>query len=224
MDSETIRQIQEIVTAAKAPGAVEWINCAAQVGLVGTALAALAYAKKQIDKAAEAHRTAIDAAKKAAEAAETSASVAKGQFLFGLDNLFEGTEISEARIKFKKKVDEVRENVKKSHPEWNETDQHEEFKREFERWLHDTRTTSPDAYHKIMKLPGFYETVGLMAKRGYVDVKEVMNLYGPSIIYVAAATEKHIHKRWDEEPRLKKTYMENFLSLATDTETYLASR
>ena len=58
-----------------------------------------------------------------------------------------------------------------------------------------TREEDTPAYLNFINLCGFFETVGLLCKRGHVDLDEILDLYANAIVTTADATHAHIALR-----------------------------
>lgn len=53
-----------------------------------------------------------------------------------------------------------------------------------------TREEDTPAYLNFINLCGFFETVGLLCKRGHVDLDEILDLYANAIVTTADATQR----------------------------------
>ena len=66
---------------------------------------------------------------------------------------------------------------------------------------------------KILKLPGFFETVGLLVERDLMQLDDVLPLYGGALIQLHDVVEMHVSAR-AEETGMPPGYFKHFRSLA----------
>ena len=84
---------------------------------------------------------------------------------------------------------------------------------ECSRRLYEMRDNDRERYLAVLKLPGFFETVGMFVERGYVPVDDIIDLYGDSLLRADDVLGMHLQKR-AEEPGMPEGYFKYFRSLA----------
>ena len=140
----------------------------------------------------------------------------KASFLFDLDQMFEGPDFTKTRAAFTLLRSEIEKNIDAVHGHQAAEGKARLIRDEFSRRLYTMRQDAPEDYLHILKLCGFFETVGLLVERDYVALKDIVGLYGGSIVRVEEALRTHLEQRM-EEPGMPDGYFEHFRSLATKT-------
>lgn len=210
---------QEVVTAAAKMASPHWLEVVAWVATIilsGTAIWAALFAKGQVEAARDQARAAL-------EANQQSVRLAKAAFLFELDRMYESTEFANARAEFFHLHEKIKEQIKSSHQHQTEEAKDNALREEISRRLYVMRSDDKEPYLKFLKLCGFFETVGLLERQGYVSLNDIVGLYGGSIDRLERALRAHIKNR-AEEPDMPEGYMEHFLSLAQKTREKMAQR
>jgi len=144
--------------------------------------------------------------------------IARADFLLQLDQMFESEAIAESRLAFSTLLKKVEAEVAAAHAQiavGSRTFQTEVAKA-MARELEALHSDKMEDYQKIMKLCGFFETLGVVVARGYVSDEDATQLYGGAILRAHDATHLHIEKRQQSMP---PGYLANFLSLAAKLAT-----
>ncbi|MGH7842457.1 MAG: hypothetical protein ACREQD_00790 [Candidatus Binataceae bacterium] len=76
-------------------------------------------------------------------------------------------------------------------------------------------------YFRLYKICGFFETVGLVARTGYVPIGDVLNLLGGSVLEAGRAFRPHINSI-HHQPGADPKMFEHFLWLLSELEKRLA--
>lgn len=140
----------------------------------------------------------------------------KASFLFNLDQMFEGPDFTKTRVAFSLLRTEIEKNIEAGHGHEAAEGKARLLREEFSRRLYTMRQDAPEDYLHIMKLCGFFETVGLLVERDYVALEDIVGLYGGSIVRAEEVLRTHLEKRI-EEPDMPDGYFENFRSLVAKT-------
>ena len=210
MDAQHMKAIAQAILQVGEPNSLEIAALIATIlTVVAVALAAI-YAGYQVRELRKAN--------------EESLKTEKARFLFMVDQMYEGAELSEARVLFYTKLIKIDKNVSETHTQKTLIERQKIIHDEFNTVLFKAREDKPEDYLKMLKLCGFFETVGVLHIAGYIELNAIVELYGISIIRVANAMETHIKKRWEEDRKLENEYMQNFLDLAKKVRASLSER
>ncbi len=87
------------------------------------------------------------------------------------------------------------------------------LREECSRRLYEMRDNDRERYLSVLKLPGFFEPVGMFVEKGYVPVDDIIDLYGSSLLRADDVLGMHLQKR-AEEPGMPAGYFKYFRSLA----------
>lgn len=210
MDVQYVETLAQAILQAGEPSSLE---IAAQIAIilamVAAGLAAI-YAGYQVQELKKSN--------------EESLKTEKARFLFMVDQMFEGPELSKARVLFYTKLIKIEKDVAETYKQKTIPERKKIIYDKFNTELFKAREDRPEDYLEILKLCGFFETVGVLHLSGYIELNAIVELYGVSIIRVADATETHIKKRWEEDRKLENEYMQNFLDLAKKVRVSLSDR
>jgi hypothetical protein len=84
------------------------------------------------------------------------------------------------------------------------------------------RKTDFPRYFRLYKICGFFETVGLVARTGYVPLDDVLNLLGGSVLEAGRAFRPHIDSTLRQAGADHRMF-EHFLWLLGELEKRLAN-
>jgi hypothetical protein len=205
MDATDIVAALDRATAALnrmgTPGALEQIGWAAQGLLVLIALAAAGFTYTQI--------LALG------RDSQERTRLARADFLLRLDNVFEGAEMTVARLAFERLRAEVRQAVLLEMP--GVAPDAPAFQARLAEMgaerLELLRQSHLVAYRRAMKVCGFYETLGLFLANEQVEISDVDRLLGGAIIAVYGFVHVHVARR-REEPPVHADLFQNFERMA----------
>ena len=208
MDAESLNTLLTAIEQARAPAWILFVSAAANVVLAIVAVWALYVAIHRTGAASEQARAAI-------KANEDSARRARAAIIHDLDRLWESVEFSDPRTEFLKLRREIETfvNSKDDYKHFDESRKTDAFREEGSRCLHDMRDADEARYLKILKLPGFFETIGLLVERDLMRLDDVLDLYGGAIIQLHDVVEMHVSARAGETG-IPPGYFEHFRSLA----------
>lgn len=139
--------------------------------------------------------------------------IARATFLLELDRRWDGTEMVAARKLLSKTLGEAKETVSRANHLANDGERERLVGIEFSRTLAALRSTDTDAYQALMSICGFFETAGLMVKRGYVPADDLISLFGGPLATAGTCYRSHIQDRQNETGVLAGLY-EHALDLA----------
>lgn len=210
MDVQHMETLAQAILQVGEPSSLEIAAQIATVLAVAAAALAAIYAGYQVRELRKANEDAL--------------KTEKARFLFMVDSMYEGAELSKARVLFYTKLIEIEKDVAKAHKEKKFIERQKIIHDEFNTALFKAREDRPEDYLYMLKLCGFFETVGVLHFSGYIELKAIVELYGVSIIRVADAMKTHIEKRWEEDRKLENEYMQNFLDLALKVRESLSER
>jgi hypothetical protein len=180
--------IHKHLTAEWLPAAgtisLETLDHIFQIGLFFVAAGALLYARNQVNAA----RDDI----------EQQSNLAQATFLFNLDRRWESSEMWNGRKLFRDLNEKLKKTVSGAHPMLGDGQKRERLHEEFAKELANLRATKPEDYMAIMRLCGFFETVGLMVEMGYVPLKEIDELLRGPIMATKHCFGLHIKERQNE--------------------------
>lgn len=141
----------------------------AQIALVLVALIALVYARNQVHIARNDHREAL--------------KFSGATFLLELERRWSSEELQEARSILHTIRDDLSATIGKDNPRSDDTARLAQLGKEFSRVLNKLRAEERDRYHKLMRICGFFEIVGVMVKNEHIPLSYVDQfLRGPVMI------------------------------------------
>lgn len=198
----TAEQILEL-TKGSAPHWLEFFYWVSQILILGVIVAAARYAKNQLDQMRS--------------DSEQTLKNSQASILLGLDDRWESTPMMESRAMFVEVNREIIKNIADNFPEINDEARVERMK---ENWCTKLGTIfrdddDIDKYHKLMRMCGFFESVGLMVSRDYISEKDVLGLFRGSMVSIDRCYSKHIVERSHESGMPKGLY-QHALSLCAN--------
>jgi hypothetical protein len=203
MDQQHYDRLITAIEAANHSG-FDWVAFAAMaatVVLAVCAIAALVYSKGQLDQIVKSNR----------DAAQTE----RARFLFNVDEMFENWHFASSRAAFAGEIEGIWTSVRGDYKDAPSNIQTAQFKDRFSKRLFHLMENDTRQYTRLMKLCGFFETLEILIKNGFIDEAHVIDLYRPALVRVADACTDHIQKRREMDPERDRALFENFLALAT---------
>lgn len=138
---------------------------------------------------------------------------AKARFLFDLDQRWSGERMAMTRMAINELCIAVRADVGREHHHLNEDGRRLRCQEVFSIRLNETRQTDLPLYVTYMRSCSFFETVGLMVKKGFVSEKTIMDLFLGPIVDLDEVFSLHIEQR-AKEMGVPPGLFENALHLA----------
>ncbi len=123
---------------------------------------------------------------------------AKASFLLELDRRFEGEQMFKTREALLELRDTLTIKISGTHQLLDDQHRTEKLKIEFHEELEKLRTSSRPKYTTLMRFCGFFETVGLMVKLGYVGLEDMIELFKGPILAIDTCYRLHISERQKE--------------------------
>lgn len=121
----------------------------------------------------------------------------KASFLMELDTRWEGADMREARSKWGTIRDGIETDISRSQPNLTgDALTRRKLARCIE-VMEDLFEEDPDGHSEIIKIIGFFETLGYMKTKGYISAHELADLYGESIIEFDNLFREYLEKRID---------------------------
>lgn len=169
------------------PHWLEMASWASQIILVIAALATLWYGLRQV-------QTAVAARLQDQETAHASA-------ILEMDGRWESAEMKDARDCFMAVRQEVLQAVGTGNPQMNDAARTQLMRQVWATKLSQLRLANDPKYSQIMRICSFFETVGLLVKKGYVRRDDVVALFKGPILAIDTSFGGHI------EDQLRETGM-----------------
>lgn len=137
---------------------------------------------------------------------------AKANFLLELDHRFESYEMTKARDLLNDYCDSIMREVTAKHNLLDEANRTVKFQEAFADKLNELRREDRKNYTALMRFCGFFETVGLMVKLGYVELGDIVSLFKGPVLDIDRCYRKHIKSR-QKETGVPEGFYENALFL-----------
>lgn len=209
MDTEPLNTLLTAIEQVRTPAWILFVSAAANVVLAVIAVLALYLAIHRTGAASEQAQAAI-------KANEDRARRARAATIFDFDRLWESLEFNDSRTAFHKLRREVESfvNDNDEYKHLDESGKINALREECSRRLYEMRDADEARYLKIMKLPGFFETIGFLVERDLMQLDDILDLYGGALIQLHDVTGIHISSRSKEDIGMSAGYFEHFRSLA----------
>jgi hypothetical protein len=162
---------------------LEDVSWAAQIALV---VIAIIGAKLAYDQLSEIRSSA-----------EKEVQIANATFLMNLDKRWD-YDLATARKILAHTRDEINTAVTQDNPLASDGAKERLVKDAWTNKLKYMRDNEKDSYRDLMAIIGFFETVGLMIKMGYISEEPIFELFGGTIISVGTFFDDHIEQRANE--------------------------
>ena len=201
-----------VLTGDRTPSTwLSYIEVAAAVVLAVIAVWAFIYARRQFGTSQEQAK----AAKDQAIAAQETVKQAKTAMIWEMDRGYESEFLATARRHLADLEKELEEEITKQKPEYLAKEKQdakylEMFREESAKRLHQMWEGRDEKYSAVLSLLGFFETVGVLVKREFIDAEIIHDLYGLAIELCENMTRLHLEGRQDQRG---KVYFENFIWL-----------
>ncbi len=122
-------------------------------------------------------------------------------FLLELERRWSSGELLEAREIFRKIWDNLSESIGTDNPRSDDTERLAQLGKEFPRVLRELRAKEQDKYHKLMRICGFFEIVGVMVKNEHVPLNYVNQFLRGAIVILDICFRQHIEELQKETGR-----------------------
>jgi len=139
--------------------------------------------------------------------------VSQATLLLELDARFDSSEMRQARNQFATVSEDVEKVVAANHPLANDVAKREHAAQLWKETLGLLRTDNEATYLKLIGWCGFFETVGLMVKKGYLSEEDVLDLFKGPLVDLDKAFRLHIEER-GKETGVPNGLFEHALSLS----------
>lgn len=170
-----------------------------QILLLVVASLALVYAFHQVKAAHAANRQSLN--------------IGWATLLLELDGRWEGHELRTARVEIQKMVEKLTDIVGLNNPRLGDDHKKQMLGEEFTKLLNDLQETDISNYSTIMRVCGFFETVGVMVEKNYIPLNEIDRLFRGPILTIDTCFRPHIEER-QKETGVPSGMYEHALSLA----------
>jgi hypothetical protein len=124
--------------------------------------------------------------------------IANATLLLELDHRFDSKELVEARELFVQTAEEISAAVSGKHPLANEEEKLVKMIADWTERLDALRKDGKDKYSQLLRIGGFFETVGMMVKREYVSAQDALGLFRGPILMFGRYFKPHIDSRQNE--------------------------
>jgi hypothetical protein len=119
--------------------------------------------------------------------------------LLALDERWESASMQEVRGEMEALIRGAKNEALDRWPGQREIDLRNRSAEIYAAILQDFRINDPERYIRLFRVCGFFETVGYVAKTGYIPVDDVVNLLGVAIVTAGMVFQPHITKLLAEE-------------------------
>lgn len=124
---------------------------------------------------------------------------ARATFLFELDSRWDSQMMIEARKEFGDLYRSVSKSVADAHPHLDEQKRKEKATEEYSRILFDALRNDIDKYLIYMRMCSFFETAGMMVKKGYIAQDSIIGLFYGPLVHLDHVFRVHINQRSNEQ-------------------------
>ena len=204
MDPETVQQVEELVRELVGrPHSLEVVYWLANVAIAGVAGYALWFAYHQVMAARRSN--------------EATLKQAHATFLLELDRRWDSEEMFQCRVQLLIMRDGILARVGAEHARLDDNAKARKIGEEFAKDLKALRDSELENYLVVLRMCGFFETVGLMVKKEYVALDDITSLFKGSIIAMGTYFSRHIEER-QKEMGVPGGFFENALYLVDEVE------
>lgn len=123
--------------------------------------------------------------------------IANATLLMELDKRWD-SDLKAARKIYGFARDEINLSVSQMYPLARDGEKELRVQEAWTRRLDDMRANNKDDYRELMAIMGFFETVGLMVKLGYISSEPIIELFGGTIANIGKHFDAHLEKRANE--------------------------
>lgn len=175
--------LKEVIVVTE-HGPLEYASWVAQVLVTVIAIAAAIVAWRQLGEMADYRKQRL--------------RIANATLLLELDHRFDSKELAEARELFMQTGEEISTVVSGKHPLANEEEKVARMIADWTEQLATFRKDGKDKYSQLLRIGGFFETVGMMVKREYVSPQDALGLFRGPILMFGRYFKPHIDTRQNE--------------------------
>jgi hypothetical protein len=178
---------------------LEWVSWGAQILLFAVAVVAAAFGRRQL--------------REMTDYREQRLRIANAQLLMDLDNRWDSKDMHESRMLFNKVRDDINETVGAANPKAKDNERERKIEDAWVEKLAAMRVNDAANYGKLMAICSFFETVGLMVKREYIQADDVLELLLGPIMNIEKCFGGHI-KALEKEMGVLAGLYEHALNLS----------
>ena len=121
--------------------------------------------------------------------------------LLALDERWESDAFKPARDELQKLTKRINDEIQKANPRVPPEDWMDMAARMYPERLSQLEGASPETYGQLLRVCGFFETVGLAARRKYIALEDIVELLGGSIQTASEVFENHIRELRSQKVR-----------------------
>ena len=114
--------------------------------------------------------------------------------LLALDERWESDAFKPARDELQKLTKRINDEIQKANPRVPPEDWMDMAARMYPERLSQLEGASPETYGQLLRVCGFFETVGLAARRKYIALEDIVELLGGLIQTASEVFENHIRE------------------------------
>lgn len=118
--------------------------------------------------------------------------IANAQLLMHLDNRWDSHDLHNSRLSFRAMRNAIHAKIGSENPRVGDAERKNLMKQEWANNLREKRANDPEGYSRLMAMCGFFETVGLMVQREYIQIDDVLELFLGPIIDIDMCFGGHI--------------------------------
>jgi hypothetical protein len=180
------------------PHWLEMVSWGSQIVLVIVAIATLIYGAAQL--------------REAAASRSQSLKISQATLLLEMDTRWDSEDIKDARALIVAYNEDIGTLVSQNAPLANDAARQALVQQEWSKVLSQLRSSKDHNYGKLIGYCGFFETVGMMVRKGYMSADDVMNLFRGPLLHLDHAFRLHIAER-EQETGVPKGLFEHALNL-----------
>ena len=184
MDVNWVAQLVDAIKDSGEAHTLEIVYWLSQIGLFGVVSITAVFARDQLRSLKQSRIDALH--------------IAHAEFLLALDTRWDGAEMTACRSAIIKLRDSIHDEVAKGHPQAADARRNNIAGEKFSEKLQEIREQKFEEYQVLMRICGFFETAGLMVKRGYVKSDDIVSLFKGPILVIDTCYRKNIDLRSQE--------------------------
>jgi len=138
--------------------------------------------------------------------------LANATFLLELDRRWDSPEMGQTRDLLLKLRDDISKLVSSKFPLASDAERSERIRDEFAVILRQMREQDRVQYLVLLRICGFFETAGLMVKKGFISEDVILSLFKGPVLSIDTCFRAHIEER-QKEMGVPKGFFEHALDL-----------
>lgn len=129
---------------------------------------------------------------------EQNTKIAHAGLMLDLDKRWDSAEMQETRRLFTATSSDISKMVAEEIPRANDAGREARTREKWAEYLKHYRDHDVETYSKLMAMCGFFETVGVMVKKGYISERDMLDLFEGPIVAIGRCYKEHINERTQE--------------------------